>query len=107
MRPAIDQLPGSLIREVANVALQAGLGRSDVLRVTIREQAKFDADVLEITARQEFWRAESDLRAADTSIGPNSASLLPQLVLPVVPEAIPAPQPVRAPVVPLPAVPAP
>jgi outer membrane protein TolC len=85
---------------------QLRLGRSDVLRVTIREQAKFDADVLEITARQEFWRAESDLRAADTSIGPDSPGLLPQLLVPVVPEAIPAPPPVRAPVVPLPAVPA-
>jgi len=52
---------------------QLRLGRSDVLRVTIREQAKFDAEILEITARQEFWRAESDLRAADTSLGPAEA----------------------------------
>jgi len=48
---------------------QLRLGRSDVLRVTLREQAKFEADISEITARQEFWRAESDLRAADTSLG--------------------------------------
>jgi outer membrane protein TolC len=48
---------------------QLRLGRSDVLRVTLREQAKFEADVAEIAARQEFWRAESDLRAADTSLG--------------------------------------
>ncbi|MFM8634843.1 MAG: TolC family protein, partial [Planctomycetia bacterium] len=51
---------------------QLRLGRSDVLRVTLREQAKFDASLLEIMARQEFWRAESDLRAADASLGPES-----------------------------------
>ncbi len=61
---------------------QLRLGRSDVLRVTLREQAKFEADVLEVTARQEFWRAESDLRAADTSLGPESPGLLPAAVLP-------------------------
>jgi outer membrane protein TolC len=65
---------------------QLRLGRSDVLRVTLREQAKFEADVLEITARQEFWRAESDLRAADTSLGPASPGLLNELVVPVVPQ---------------------
>jgi outer membrane protein TolC len=64
---------------------QLRLGRSDVLRVTLREQAKFEADVLEITARQEFWRAESDLRAADTSLGPESPGLLNELAVPVVP----------------------
>ena len=48
---------------------QLRLGRSDVLRVTRREQAKFEAEVAEINARQEYWRAESDLRAADTSLG--------------------------------------
>jgi cobalt-zinc-cadmium efflux system outer membrane protein len=48
---------------------QLRLGRSDVLRVTLREQAKFEAEVAEINARQEYWRAESDLRAADTSLG--------------------------------------
>lgn len=51
---------------------QLRLGRSDVLRVTLREQAKFDATLLEIMARQEFWRADSDLRAADTSLGPET-----------------------------------
>lgn len=51
---------------------QLRLGRSDVLRVTIREQTAFDAEIYEITARQEFWRAESDLRAADASLGPES-----------------------------------
>jgi outer membrane protein TolC len=65
---------------------QLRLGRSDILRVTLREQAKFEADVLEITARQEFWRAESDLRAADTSLGPESPGLLREMMTPVVPE---------------------
>jgi outer membrane protein TolC len=51
---------------------QLRLGRSDVLRVTLREQAKFDAEIYEIGARQEFWRSESDLRAADASLGPES-----------------------------------
>jgi len=57
---------------------QLRLGRSDVLRVTLREQAKFEAEVAEINARQEYWRAESDLRAADTSLGLN----LPAFQLP-------------------------
>ena len=51
---------------------QLRLGRSDVLRVTLREQAKFEAEIYEISARQDFWRAESDLRAADASLGPES-----------------------------------
>ncbi len=53
---------------------QLRLGRSDVLRVTLREQAKFEADIAEIMARQEFWRAETDLRAADTSLGMEMSS---------------------------------
>jgi outer membrane protein TolC len=61
---------------------QLRLGRSDVLRVTLREQAKFEADVVEISARQEFWRAVSDLRAADTSLSPESPELLPEAVPP-------------------------
>ncbi|MFM7248754.1 MAG: TolC family protein [Planctomycetaceae bacterium] len=68
---------------------QLRLGRSDVLRVTIREQAKFDAEILEITARQEFWRAESDLRAADTSLGPEGVGLLE--AAPAAPGTPPAP----------------
>jgi len=48
---------------------QLRLGRSDVLRVTLREQAKFEAELAEVNARQEYWRADSDLRAADTSLG--------------------------------------
>lgn len=58
---------------------QLRLGRSDVLRVTLREQAKFEAEIAEINARQEYWRAESDLRAADTSLGLD----LPAMRLPV------------------------
>ncbi|MEX0671686.1 MAG: TolC family protein [Pirellulales bacterium] len=65
---------------------QLRLGRSDILRVTLREQAKFEADILEIAARQEFWRAESDLRAADASLGPESQGLLREIMLPVVPQ---------------------
>jgi outer membrane protein TolC len=57
------------------------LGRSDVLRVTLREQAKFDADIYEIGARQEYWRAESDLRAADASLGPESCGFVDNLML--------------------------
>jgi outer membrane protein TolC len=57
---------------------QLRLGRSDVLRVTLREQAKFEAELAEVNARQEYWRAESDLRAADTSLGLN----LPEFQLP-------------------------
>jgi outer membrane protein TolC len=85
---------------------QLRLGRSDVLRVTIREQAKFEADVLEITARQEFWRAASDLRAADTSIGPQATGLFDDIVLPVVPQLEPGAI-VPAPAALLPAVPQP
>jgi outer membrane protein TolC len=87
---------------------QLRLGRSDVLRVTLREQAKFEADVLEITARQEFWRAESDLRAADTSLGPDGAGLLWQMLLPVPPAPAPVPPaPALVPPAPAPAPPAP
>jgi outer membrane protein TolC len=64
---------------------QLRLGRSDVLRVTLREQAKFDAEIFEISARQEFWRAESDLRAADTSLGPESQGLLREMTVRQVP----------------------
>ena len=52
---------------------QLRLGRSDVLRVTLREQAFFDAQILEITARQDYWRSDSDLRAADTSLTPENS----------------------------------
>ena len=60
---------------------QFRLGRSDVLRVTLREQAKFEAELFEIAARQEFWRAESDLRAADASLGPESCGFVDNLML--------------------------
>ncbi len=53
---------------------QFRLGRSDILRIALREQAKFDADLMEIAARQSYWTADSDLRAADTSLGPSMPS---------------------------------
>ena len=43
---------------------QLRLGRSDVLRVTLREQASFEAEMLEITALQDYFRAQTDLLAA-------------------------------------------
>jgi len=47
----------------AERALLAG-GRSDVLRVTLREQAAFDAEVVEIGALLDYFRALADFRAA-------------------------------------------
>ena len=47
---------------------QLRLGRSDVLRVTLREQSAFEAEVVEIGARQDYFRAQADSRAA-TGIG--------------------------------------
>jgi outer membrane protein TolC len=43
---------------------QLRLGRSDVLRVTLREQAAFDAEVVEVGARQDYFRAVAEFRAA-------------------------------------------
>jgi outer membrane protein TolC len=43
---------------------QLRLGRSDVLRVTLREQAAFDAEVIEVGALQDYFRALADYRAA-------------------------------------------
>jgi outer membrane protein TolC len=75
---------------------QFRLGRSDILRVTLREQAKFDAQLLEIAARQEYWRADADLRTADTSLDdPGGLAARPWLLQPA-PEVIPLP-PVEAP----------
>jgi outer membrane protein TolC len=72
---------------------QFRLGRSDILRVTLREQAKFDADLLEIAARQEYWRAEANLRAADmVGTGPEQGRLLAP-----VPEPVPEPEPIPPP----------
>ena len=42
-------------------------------------------EIFEISARQEFWRAESDLRAADTSLGPESRGLLREMTVRQVP----------------------
>ena len=43
---------------------QLRLGRSDVLRVTLREQATFDAEIVEIGAQQDYFRALAEFRAA-------------------------------------------
>ena len=43
---------------------QLRLGRSDVLRVTLREQATFDAEIVEIGAQQDYFRALADFKAA-------------------------------------------
>ncbi len=43
---------------------QLRLGRSDVLRVTLREQAAFDAEIVEIGAQQDYFRALADFKAA-------------------------------------------
>lgn len=40
------------------------IGQSDVLRVTLREQAAFDAEVVEIGAQFDYFRALADFRAA-------------------------------------------
>lgn len=39
-------------------------GLSDVLRVTLREQAAFDAEIIEIGAQQDYFRALAEFRAA-------------------------------------------
>jgi outer membrane protein TolC len=76
---------------------QFRLGRSDILRVTLREQAKFDADLLEIAARQEYWRAEANLRAADTSLDMIGTGLEQARMLAPVPEALPLPEMIQLP----------
>ena len=43
---------------------QLRLGRSDVLRVTLREQATFDAEIVEIGAQQDYFRGLADFKAA-------------------------------------------
>lgn len=40
------------------------LGRSDVLRVTLREQAAFEAEIIELGAQQDYFRAQADFQAA-------------------------------------------
>ncbi|MFM8413517.1 MAG: TolC family protein [Planctomycetota bacterium] len=76
---------------------QFRLGRSDILRVTLREQAKFDADLLEIAARQEYWRADADLRAADTSLDMVGTGLEQGRLLAPVPEPVPLPEVIEPP----------
>ncbi len=54
-----------LAREVAEgERIQLDAGRSDILRVTLREQAAFDAELVAVGAKQEYFRALADLRAA-------------------------------------------
>lgn len=48
---------------------QLRLGRSDVLRVTLREQAAFDSEIVEIGAQQEYFRALADFKAATGTNG--------------------------------------
>jgi outer membrane protein TolC len=54
---------------------QLRLGRSDVLRVTLREQAAFDAEIVEIGAHQDFFRAMADFRAATGLGGKNGPNV--------------------------------
>jgi hypothetical protein len=67
--------------------------------VTLREQAKFDADLLEIAARQEYWKADADIRAADTSLDAvdTSGDVLRLLAPPIEQLQLPAPVPAPAP----------
>jgi len=54
-----------LAKLVANAEReQLLLGRSDVLRVTLREQAAFEADIIEISSQQDFFRAQAEFRIA-------------------------------------------
>jgi outer membrane protein TolC len=54
-----------LARQVAEAERQRLKdGDSDVLRVTLREQAAFDAELLEVAAKFEYFRAIADYRAA-------------------------------------------
>jgi len=42
---------------------QLRLGRSDILRVTLREQSAFESEIILIGAQQDFFRAAADYRA--------------------------------------------
>ena len=55
MRPAIDQLPGSQIREVAN----AGLGRSDVLPFWFGESDEVTPEPIRNAAAESLARGET------------------------------------------------
>ena len=65
------------------------LGRSDVLRVTLREQATFDAEIIEVGAQQDYFRTVAEWRAALGLVG-----TVPAPVGPAKPEAAPDPRPV-------------
>lgn len=47
-------------------------GASDLLAVQIREQAAFDAQVLEVDSRMDYFRAAADLAAATASSAPSA-----------------------------------
>ena len=44
--------------------VKQSLGNSSILAVTLREQAAFDAEVTAVSARQDYFRAMTDFRAA-------------------------------------------
>jgi outer membrane protein TolC len=56
-----------LVAEAQRRRLQGGPG--DVLLVTLREQAAFEAEVIEIGAQQNYFRALADFRAAVGMVG--------------------------------------
>jgi hypothetical protein len=46
------------------VRSQIAFGANDVLQLTLRELAAFDAEVIELGALQDYFRALADFRAA-------------------------------------------
>lgn len=56
-----------LVAEAQRRRLQGGPG--DVLLVTLREQAAFDAEVVEVGAQQDYFRALADFRAVVGLVG--------------------------------------
>jgi outer membrane protein TolC len=71
---------------------QLKLGRSNVLTVTLREQATFDAEIIEVGAQQEYFRALAEWRAALGLVG-----TVPAPVEPGKSEEAPTPRPARRP----------
>ncbi len=59
MRAAIQALPGSKIREVANVALEVGLGRSDVLPFWFGESDEVTPEPIRQAAAESLARGET------------------------------------------------
>ena len=62
--------PAQYVVILLDLARQRGVGASDLLAVQIREQAAFDAEVLEVNSAMEFFRAQADLAAATASSAP-------------------------------------